>query len=297
MTRHFSLLSFFHCLTLRIWLLALLKDHDAPTRLARYLYLQNSKDIVTVLLTVHRVRQNLKLLIMILLVFSVSYGQLRTPQSIFGSLENISPLNDTNYFRAVDLNTKRLQKIKEKKRHIRLSQIKLIGMKNTLKSYAHGNKFYIPQKMDITDSFADGLNQSVPGYIPPSQSEAEVMKFFGDKMIQNWLSSAAVKSSSFGKAASTMEKAMKVEASISGSPAAPGQKTIDHRFSFQYLALQSQARMDYSGWTHAHFRHDSRVSETTMELSERVFKNKDLVLNHTKTPSENRSSLGVRWSW
>ena len=116
-------------------------------------------------------------------------------------------------------------------------------------------------------------------------------------MIQNWLKSAAVKNSSFGKAASSVEKAMKVEASISSAPAIPGGKVIDHRFSFQYMALQSQAKMEYNGWTQAQIRHDSKISETSFEISEQVFSNKNLVLNHTKNQVENRSSMGLRWSW
>jgi hypothetical protein len=248
-------------------------------------------------MTAIRKRRSLKLLFTTLLIFSISYAQLRTPQGAWTSLEHVSPLNDKNYFKIIDKHAKKLTQISKKKPRKKLSRAQLFRVNNTLKSYAHGKKFYIPARMDIKDPLAEGLTQSVPSYIPPSQSEAEVMKFFGDKMIQNWLQSSAVKNSSFGKAASTVEKAMKVEASISGGPSVAGEKAIDHRFSFQYQALQSQAKMQYNGWTQAQVWHDSKISETTVELSERVFKNKDLVLNHTKNPNENRSSLGLRWSW
>ncbi|MBL7543058.1 MAG: hypothetical protein JNL11_04540 [Bdellovibrionaceae bacterium] len=239
----------------------------------------------------------MKYLFIFLLIFSVGYAQLRTPQGAWSSLERVSPLNDKNYFEIMNTHADKLTSIAKKQPKLKLKQIKLVGVKNTLRSYADGRKFFIPERMDVRDSFAEGLNRSVPAYIPPSQNEGEVIKFFGDKMIQNWLASDVVKSSSFGKAASSVEKAMKVEASISGPPTAPGAKAIDHRFSFQYLALQSQAKMEYRGWTQAQFRHDSRNSETTIEFSEKVFKNKDLVVNHTKNSIENRSSLGLRWSW
>lgn len=199
----------------------------------------------------------------------------------------------------MDKHAKNLGKINDKKKidTQKLKHIKLFRFKSTLRSYAYGRKFYVPEKVNVNDSLTEGLNKSVPAYIPPSQSESEVMKFFGDKMIQNWLSSPAVKNSSFGKAASTVEQAMKVEASIAGAPAAAGDKTIDHKFSFQYLALQSLAKMEYKGWTQAQFRHDSRLSESAVELSERIFKNKDFVFNHTKNPLESRSSVALRWSW
>ncbi|MBL7554927.1 MAG: hypothetical protein JNM24_03825 [Bdellovibrionaceae bacterium] len=243
----------------------------------------------------------MKLFISIFLTISVSYAQLRTPQSIWGSLERVSPLNDKNYFEVMDNHAKKLGKITKTKQidSKKLKQVKLFKFKSTLRSYAYGKKFYVPKRVNINDPLAEGLNKSVPAYIPPSQSEAEVMKFFGDKMIQNWLSSPAVKNSSFGKAASTVEQAMKVEASISGPPAAfgSGEKTIDHKFSFQYQALQSQAKVEYQGWGRAHFIHDSRIGQTALELSEKIFKNKDLVFNHTKNTIENRSFVGVRWAW
>lgn len=230
---------------------------------------------------------------------SVSYAQLRTPASSWVPLERLSPLNDKNYFQVIDKHAKHLGKINNKNRFEvkNLKSVKLFKFKSTLSSYAYGRRFYVPARVNVNDSFTENLNSSVPAYIPPSQSEAEVMKFFGDKMIQNWLSSSAVKNSSFGKAASSVEQAMKVEASIAGAPTTPGEKSIDHKFSFQYLALQSSAKMEYKGWTQAQFRHDSRIGETAVELSEKVFKNKDLVLNHTKNTVENHSSVALRWSW
>lgn len=201
----------------------------------------------------------------------------------------------------MDNHAKNLGKIKNPKPvdMKKLKHVKLFKFKSTLRSYAYGRKFYVPKRVNTNDAFTEGLNKSVPAYIPPSQSESEVMKFFGDKMIQNWLSSPAVKNSSFGKAATSVEQAMKVEASIPGSPVptGSGEKSIDHKFSFQYEALQAQAKVEYSGWAKAHFIHDSRIGQTALELSEKIFKNKDLVFNHTKTTIENRSFVGLRWAW
>ncbi len=241
----------------------------------------------------------MKLFMSIFLVISVSYGQLRTPQSVWTSLEKVSPLNDKSYFDVMDSHAKKLSTISKNKtlKPKKYSSLKILGLKSTLRSYANGNKFYIPERVQYRDSFAESLDRALPGYIPPTQSETEVMKFFGDKMIQNWLSSDAVKKSSFGKAASTVEKAMKVEATLTSAPTTPGGKVIDHKFSFQYLALQDEAKMNYTGWTHVEVRHDPKISQTSIELSERLFNNKDFVINHAKNLLENKSSFGVRWSW
>ena len=222
---------------------------------------------------------------------------MRTPQSVWSSIEKVSPLNDKNYFQVVGSNAKKLDKFSKDKVPKKYSSLKIPGLKSTLRSYAEGDKFYVPERVQYKDSFAESLDRSLPGYIPPTQSEVEVMKFFGDKMIQNWLASDAVKKSSFGKVASTVEKAMKVETTLTSAPTTPGGKAIDHRFSFQYLALQEQAKMNYTGWTQLEVRHDPKASSTSIELSERIFKNKDLVINQTKNLTEYRSSFGLRWSW
>ena len=86
----------------------------------------------------------MKLFVSILLVISVSYAQLRTPQSIWGSLERVSPLNDKNYFEVMDKHAKKLGKIAKTKQmdSKKLKRVKLFKFKSTLRSYAYGKKFY-----------------------------------------------------------------------------------------------------------------------------------------------------------
>jgi hypothetical protein len=240
---------------------------------------------------------NFTLLVVGILSFcDSSWGQLRTPQSSFSQLQGVSPLSDKMYFNALIQNyapSTKSQKPPQKK----YRKIELYGLKTVIKPIASGKRILAPKEVDLQDPYFKKLNTTIPGNLAPSQSETEVLRRFGDQAIQNWLNSPEVRNSGFGKTASRVENAMKVEASIKSAPLSPGGQAIDHKFSFQYLALQSQTKVEYKGWTNAMLRMDSGKNETAMEISERVLKNKDLVISHVKNPIENRSTMGLRWSW
>lgn len=225
-----------------------------------------------------------------------TWAQLRTPQGGFYQLQGLSPLNEKMYFKSL-LKTYGKQEQKQTKQPRKFKKIELYGLKTVIKPIASGKKILAPSHVDLQNPYLKKLNTTIPGNLAPSQSETEVLRRFGDQAIQNWLNSPDVRNSSFGKAASQVESAMKVEASIQSAPISPGAQPIDHKISFQYLALQSQTKVEYKGWTNAMLLMDSGKSETAMEISERVFKNKDFVLSHVKNPVENRSTMGLRWSW
>lgn len=245
-------------------------------------------------------------------------GQLRTPRGDFFQLQGLSPLNDKSYFKSLvnkytqkkskkntanthmaltDVSVATPVKSDNQKQILRYKKIELYGLKTIIKPVTTGKKIIAPKQVDLQNPFYKNLNRTIPGNLAPTQNESEVVRRFGDQAIQNWLNSPEVKNSSFGKAASQVESAMKVEASIQSAPISPGADPIDHKFSFQYLALQSQTKVEYKGWTNAFFRVDSSKSETAFEISEKIFKNKDFVLSHVKNPIEDRSSMGLRWNW
>lgn len=208
-------------------------------------------------------------------------------------MSGLSPLNDKNYFNMLKnkyskkSQLKRPTKVISNKVKIDLKKIELLQAK----------KIIAPKPIAIESLYVKTLNGTIPGNLGPSQNEGEVLKRFGDQAIQNWLNSPAVRNSSFGKAATQVENAMKVEATVQTAPHSPGATPIDHKFSFQYLALQSQAKMEYKGYTNAQIKIDSSKNETAVEVSEKVFKNKDFVISHTKNATDNNSTMGLRWSW
>ncbi|MBN8537438.1 MAG: hypothetical protein J0M15_10330 [Deltaproteobacteria bacterium] len=208
-------------------------------------------------------------------------------------MRGLSPLNDKNYFKMLK---KKYAKKSQLKRPTKMSTNKIkIDLKKI--ELLQAKKIIAPKPIAIESSYVKTLNGTIPGNLGPSQNEGEVLKRFGDQAIQNWLNSPAVRNSSFGKAATQVENAMKVEATVQTAPHSPGATPIDHKFSFQYLALQSQAKMEYKGYTNAQIKIDSSKNETAVEVSEKVFKNKDFVISHTKNATDNNSTMGLRWSW
>ncbi len=160
-----------------------------------------------------------------------------------------------------------------------------------------------PEKVELNEYKAEDYAKFLPRNLENSGNEAYVANRFGDLALQNIFNSPQVRNSSFGQTATKVEKAMKTEVSINGAKnkakgaAASSDPGIEHKISFQVLALQAQTKLEYKGWTNATLKHDARASETGVEISEKVWHNKDLVLSHTKNNIEDKSAVGVRWNW
>ena len=137
------------------------------------------------------------------------------------------------------------------------------------------------------------VQEVVPTDMIPTENAVTVVNKIGDRLMQNWLKSEAVKASAMGKTASTLENAMKAEVKVEKSKP----EGVEHKFSFQFLALQALAKVEYSGWLNASVNYDARASQTGIELKEKVWNSKDLFINHTVTSIEEVSSMGLRWNW
>lgn len=155
-----------------------------------------------------------------------------------------------------------------------------------------------PEKVETNEMKSQDYVQFVPSHLENSSSETYVANRFGDVALQKFFDSPQVRNSPMGKTATKVESAMKTEVNLSAPPKDQDlTPKTEHKISFQVLALQAQTKMEYKGWTHATVKHDARAKETGVEISEKILHNKDLVLSHTKTDSEDKSALGVRWSW
>ena len=155
-----------------------------------------------------------------------------------------------------------------------------------------------PQVIETNEMKYEDYVRLVPRNLHPTVDGSDVAIRFGDHALQNLLNSPQVRNSAMGRSAAKVENAMKTEVSIA-APAASSdkKKQVDHKISFQVLALQSQAKMNYKGWTQATVTHHVREHATDLEITEKIFTNKDVFINHSKTTAEDRSSVGIRWSW
>jgi len=156
-----------------------------------------------------------------------------------------------------------------------------------------------PEKVEMNELKPEDYVKFLPNNLQNSSSEAYVAHRFGDVALQKFFDSPQVRNSPMGQTATKVESAMKTEVNLSGAGKKDGtsKPKVEHKISFQVLALQAQTKMEYKGWTNAVLKHDARAKETGVEISEKILHNKDLVLSHTKNDTEDKSSLGVRWNW
>jgi len=118
-----------------------------------------------------------------------------------------------------------------------------------------------PETVEMNEMKPEDYNKLVPRSLENSSNEAYVANRFGDQALQNLLQSPMVKNSPMGKTALKVEGAMKTEVSLNGgSSSAKGKNgsvkpAVDHRLSFQVMALQGTTKMEYKGWTNATLKH------------------------------------------
>jgi hypothetical protein len=147
------------------------------------------------------------------------------------------------------------------------------------------------------DQVGDKITQKdVEKIIPTDLKETDDMNHvaavIADHTIQAWFNSAAVQSSILGQTATTVQKKMTTNIIVK----ADEPQAVEHKFSFQVLALQAMAKVQYTGWLNAVFNYDVKAAESMVEFSEKIF-NKDLFVNHSSSSKGDVSSVGIKWGW
>lgn len=137
------------------------------------------------------------------------------------------------------------------------------------------------------------VEQYVPLDMEHSQSSTYVAGKVGDKTLNHVWNSPAVKNSSVGRSASAVEKKMRTDVVVKAAD--PSQ--IDHKISFSVEALQTTAKVKYSGWVDGTMDYNPGRRTSTAQISEKIMANKDLTLSHTASTDGDVTSLGVKWNF
>lgn len=163
----------------------------------------------------------------------------------------------------------------------------------------------VPMEMPVTRTrngvWTKDIGKIVPANelktIDPERSDDAGFVFgrIGDKALQYWLASPEVQGSAMGRTATTVDKAMKTEVNVKST--GNSKNKVDHKIAFQVQALQSSTKLEYKGWVNAAWDYDARDRASRVQVSERIFKNKDLTISHTASKDEDVSAMGIRWSW
>lgn len=141
---------------------------------------------------------------------------------------------------------------------------------------------------------SEDVARVIPANMEPTSNGGLVATQILDHSINNWLNSEAVRSTSLGRTAHSVEKSLKTDVSFGGAEP----QAVKHNLRFQMKAAQTQALLEYSGLTTAQFTYSMAQNKKDLELREPLpGLSTQLVFNHTLTQEDRRETLSLRWNW
>lgn len=115
-----------------------------------------------------------------------------------------------------------------------------------------------------------------------------------DNSLKNALNSDALKNSSLGRTAASVQESMQTNVSMGSRES----NSVHHEFQFAADPVQVRARIHYSGLTDANLSYHAGESKTDFEMREPVrMIATDIVYNHTDVPGDRRDLMSLRWKW
>ncbi len=137
------------------------------------------------------------------------------------------------------------------------------------------------------------VGEIIPTDVDSTQSTGSMMSRIADRSFQYWYNNSGFKDSAVGRVAESTQEKLKTDVVVPSSSASG----VTHKFSFKIEAFQALAKMEYTGWIKAMIDYNARAAQTDFSVSEKLFKDKDLVVSHSLSAREGMSSMGLRWSF
>ncbi|MNJ93294.1 hypothetical protein D3C87_109730 [compost metagenome] len=138
------------------------------------------------------------------------------------------------------------------------------------------------------------VEKLVPTDMARVSNSGNIMTRIADRGFNLWFNSSAVKNSALGRAADKTQEKLKTDVVIEEGQ---GSSKTKHKFSFRVEAFQALAKIEYSGWMKAAVNYDAKASQTNIQVSEKLFADKDLVVSHRATSKEALSMVGLGWQF
>jgi hypothetical protein len=139
----------------------------------------------------------------------------------------------------------------------------------------------------------DDVAKVIPTDVSKADSTGSVMSRIADRSFNLWFNSDTVQESLLGRVVQETQETLKTDVVVPAS----SKKGVSHKFSFRVEAFQTLAKMEYKGWLNAAINYNARAAETDVEIKEKVFTDKSLVLSHKGTSKEGLSMIGLAWQW
>lgn len=127
----------------------------------------------------------------------------------------------------------------------------------------------------------------------PTSDPTLVANSIGDKVLNHWWNSDVMKNSQIGRTAHQVEKSLKTEVSI--KPNRP--EAVEHKVSFQFLALQAKSKVEYLGWWNSVASYNARSKIAEFEIKQKLFTNKDVSLKRIISSAEVIDQVGISWGF
>ncbi len=135
------------------------------------------------------------------------------------------------------------------------------------------------------------LNKVIPSKIESNESANHFLSKMADNSVSLIWNTSDLKKTSLGRVADNAEKKLNMQTTVEGK------NNVNHSFSFKVLALQTLARLEYSGWFKGALSYEAHEAKTEAEFSEKINKNQDFVISQSLTSAESKSRVGLRWDW
>ncbi|MBO9665830.1 MAG: hypothetical protein J7501_03350 [Bdellovibrio sp.] len=139
----------------------------------------------------------------------------------------------------------------------------------------------------------DDVAKVIPTDISKDETTGNMMGRIADRSFNLWFNSDTIQESLLGRVVQETQETLKTDVVV---PASSKQGT-SHKFSFRVEAFQTLAKMEYKGWMNAAINYNARAAETDVEIKEKVFTDKSLILSHKGTSKQGLSMIGLAWQW
>lgn len=139
----------------------------------------------------------------------------------------------------------------------------------------------------------ESVKKFVPMDLAPTNNGSQVLMKVADQSLNTFVNDPQVKNSFLGRTANHVQESMQTDVSIKPT----SENGVEHKFRFMYLAFQSTAKMDYSGYLNASIRFSTADSSMNMEVFEKLSGNRDLVLSRERTLADDVNKISLRWNF
>lgn len=135
------------------------------------------------------------------------------------------------------------------------------------------------------------VEKFIPADLAPTEDLSVVTRKIVDKSLGVLFSSENFRKSQLGQISESVKENLKTDVTVKSE-----NSKIEHRFKGELLALQSQAKFNYTGYFNADLTVDPLKHAYDMKFKE-SFANKDLYYQYQITPEQLYREVGIAWSW